>query len=51
MIFGKNKKEAEAANNVISELEAKLGEKNREAQLYFRMLESINTSTHLAIYR
>ena len=49
MIFG-NKKETEAVNNRISELEAKLGEKSREAQLYYRMLESINASTHLAIW-
>lgn len=50
MIFAKNKKDAVTAENTISELEAKLGEKSREAQLYYRMLESINTSTHLAIW-
>ena len=49
MIFAK-KKDAVTAENTISELEAKLGEKSREAQLYYRMLESINTSTHLAIW-
>ena len=50
MIFGKNKKEVEAAENTVKELEAKLSEKSSEAQLYYRMLESINTSTHLAIW-
>ena len=50
MIFGKNKKEVEAAENTVKELEAKLREKSSEAQLYYRMLESINTSTHLAIW-
>ena len=50
MIFGKNKKELEAAENTVKELEAKLREKSSEAQLYYRMLESINTSTHLAIW-
>ena len=50
MIFGKNKKEIEAAENTVKELEAKLREKSSEAQLYYRMLESINTSTHLAIW-
>ena len=50
MIFGKNKKEVEAAENTVKELEAKLSEKSSEALLYYRMLESINTSTHLAIW-
>ena len=50
MFFAKNKQEAAAAENKISELESKLSEKSKEAQLYFRMLESINASTHLAIW-
>ena len=42
MIFGKSKKEAETAGNMISDLEAKLAEKSKEAQLYYRMLVARN---------
>ncbi len=50
MIFGRNKKETLTAENTINELESKLGKASNEAQLYYRMLESINKSTHLAIW-
>ncbi|MBR1873588.1 MAG: hypothetical protein IJ807_01675, partial [Eubacterium sp.] len=34
----------------IAELEAEVASKDAEAKRYYRMLESINKSTHLAIW-
>ena len=51
MIFGKKKNALiEAEKEEIGRLEAELAKKSAEAEKYYRMLESINVSTHLAIW-
>ncbi|MBR3635003.1 MAG: PAS domain-containing protein [Lachnospiraceae bacterium] len=51
-MFGKGKKLIEDTGSVrIAELEAELERAKAEAQLNYRLLESVNESTHLGIWR
>ena len=50
-MFGKSKNENAGANNSrIAELEAQLAEAKYEAERNYRMLQSVNNSTHLGIW-
>ncbi|MCR4605068.1 MAG: PAS domain-containing protein [Eubacterium sp.] len=49
-MFGKDKSQASAEVQRIAKLEAELKEKNAEAVRLYRMLESVNKSTHLGIW-